>query len=196
MTLTQASKLATTLQSLVTTIGIVVGGIWVLYTFWDLGSSQKARLDIVESEQKTLEQPNLSVNFKWDTYGKTSQDKRFVSLLAVLRNDGRRALDVEKITVQVSRLSPTDAVPTTLLELKPYVLDSDGKSHLMPTRTFRVGQARTLALPLPPLQYGNYIIQLRCEYHGLVLKDGQFYPSSDVAVEALEQSIVNVAELM
>jgi hypothetical protein len=36
-------NVAAGLQSVVTLLGICIGGVWILYTFWALGAGQKAK---------------------------------------------------------------------------------------------------------------------------------------------------------
>ena len=50
------------IQSIITSIAIIVGGGWALFTFWDLGTRYKAQLDIAESEQRLIEQPVLNID--------------------------------------------------------------------------------------------------------------------------------------
>jgi hypothetical protein len=72
------SKIASGIQSIVTTIGIVIGGVWVLYTFWDLGSAEKAKLDIANAEQELANQqqePVLSISLKWGKPTEVSKGK-------------------------------------------------------------------------------------------------------------------------
>jgi hypothetical protein len=45
------SKLSAGIQSITTTIGLIVGGVWVAHTFWALGSVDKGRAEATAFEQ-------------------------------------------------------------------------------------------------------------------------------------------------
>src|ERR1700730_8048928 len=80
-------------QSLVTSIGIIAGGVWVLFTFWNLRLMHRCRAELAEIEQRAVEQPVLSLAIHSDTTEAVSGEKRFISVCALLRNDGRRAAE-------------------------------------------------------------------------------------------------------
>jgi hypothetical protein len=44
----QFNKIAGGLQSIITALGIAVGGIWVLFTFQYLGTAEKSRAELAE----------------------------------------------------------------------------------------------------------------------------------------------------
>src|SRR5690242_14465012 len=90
------SKVAGGIQSLVTAAGIVIAGIWALYTFADLGSAEKARLDIAYTQQQLSnqqQQPVLSVAFKWSKAAAPINARYAVTVGVFLKNDGQMALD-------------------------------------------------------------------------------------------------------
>jgi hypothetical protein len=73
MDASEFSKIAAGLQSIITAIGIIVGGAWVLYTFWHLGTAEKSRAELIDldlkkrtgEEELAERQPILSIDLKW-----------------------------------------------------------------------------------------------------------------------------------
>jgi hypothetical protein len=55
----QFAKWASAAQSIVTSIGIIAGGLWVLFPFWNLRLMHRSRAEIAEIEQRAVEQPVL-----------------------------------------------------------------------------------------------------------------------------------------
>jgi hypothetical protein len=197
------SKLASGVQSIITALGIVVGGLWVLYTFRELGTAEQSRAALAELDLKqriALEelaerQPSLQVNLKWETSGAVTGGKRFLSLQAKIRNDGKHALEFGDTSLQISRLLEQSGEPdpeVAPLRLRPQTLGSDGKISDMPARVLRAAQERTIVFMAPTLVPGSYLVQLQTVYNGLLLIDGQFQPTSEQPIQAVEQTIVNV----
>ena len=60
------AKISAGIQSIVTALGIVVGGGWVLYTFGELGAVQKSRAEIAALEHQAIQEPVLLVDIKVD----------------------------------------------------------------------------------------------------------------------------------
>jgi hypothetical protein len=188
------SKLASGIQSIVTATGIIVGGAWVLFTFWDLGVAERSRAEIAEIDQRSVEQPVLSVDIKWATFGETVDKKHLVSFTAIFKNVGKRAVEFGDTEAKIIPLSES-GIPNmdASLNVKPLIFDYN-KQKLVDAanRALRSGQARTVAFFLPSFMPGMYFIQLRSTYGGLILKNGNLERSSDQLIEAIEQSIVNV----
>jgi hypothetical protein len=73
----QFNKIAGGLQSIITVLAIVVGGIWVLFTFQYLRTAEKSRAELAEldlKQQETQEafaerQPILAIDLRWETAG-------------------------------------------------------------------------------------------------------------------------------
>jgi hypothetical protein len=87
----QFAQSASAAQSIVTSIGIIAGGLWVLFTFWNLRLMHRSRAEIAEIEQRAVEQPVLSLAIQSETTEAVIGEKRFISLGALLRMtaDGR-----------------------------------------------------------------------------------------------------------
>jgi len=188
------AKLASGIQSIFTVLGMIVGGIWVLFTFWNLGATQRSRAEIAEIEQRSLEQPVLSIDIIWGTFSEYADRKRAVSLRGIFKNDGKRAVVFEDVAVDIFRLSESGSpISTELIHLKAQTFD-DGQGKLtdMPFRILRTGQGRSVAFLVPPLVPGCYFVQLRTVYTGAVIRDGELYRSNDKQINAIEQKIVSV----
>jgi hypothetical protein len=197
------AKVASAIQGIATAIGIVVGGGWVLFTFRELGTTEKARSELAELDlkQRATEeelaqlQPILAMDLKWEVVESASNDRRFISFHAKMKNDGKKPLQFKNASILISRLLPDSG------ELDPNVkptrvaakwLNTDG-SISESERVLRSGQARTIAF-LTPLIPGNYLAQLETDYQGMELEDGKFRLSSGEEIMAIEQRIVNVVK--
>jgi hypothetical protein len=201
------NKIAGGVQSIITALGIAVGGIWVLFTFQYLGTAEKSRAELAELDLKQHEtqealaerQPILAIDLTWETAGMAADGKRFVSLQAKLHDNGKRPVQFQDTGVLISRLLPQSGEPDSSakpLRLAAKLLDDDGALSDPPARILRSGQTRIIAFLMPTLAPGNYLVQLKALYTGMVLKDGRFEDSTDEPILAIEQQVVNVpAEL-
>jgi hypothetical protein len=198
------SKFASGLQSIAAAIAIVVGGLWVLYTFRELGTVEKSRAELaaLDLKQRSTEeelaerQPILSIELKWEASGGTADGKRFISMQAKLRNDGKKPVEFRAAEALISRLLQKSGQPdpdVKVLHINAQVLNNDGSVSGMPERILRTGQARTIAFLTPPLIPGNYLVQVQTIYDGMLLISGEFKRSADEEILAIEQSVVNVA---
>jgi hypothetical protein len=135
----QFTKFASGTQNIVTSLGIIIGGLWVMFTFWHLRAAQKSRAEIAEIEQRSVEQPVLAIDIKWEPLGEAGNGKCFISLRAIVRNDGKRALYFSYTGLQISKLSEKSGEPepdVPILRLKPQILDNEDKlsESLIPLR--------------------------------------------------------------
>jgi hypothetical protein len=191
----QFAQWASAAQSIVTSIGIIAGGLWVLFTFWNLRLMHRSRAEIAEIEQRAVEQPVLSLAIQSDTTQAVSGEKRFISVCALLRNDGRRALEFWAAVLYVCRLSEESGqldAGAPIFGTQAQILNDKGKLELMSSRILRQGQARTVAFLVPPVVPGRYLLQLHASYRGLILKNGEFEDSPDLPIQGVEQVVVNV----
>jgi len=191
----QFAQWASAAQSIVTSIGIVAGGLWVLFTFWNLRLMHRSRAEIAEIEQRAVEQPVLSLAIQSDTTEAVIGEKRFISVCASLRNDGRRALEFWAAVLYVCRLSEESGQLDTgapIFGAQAQILNDKGKLELMSSRILRQGQARTVAFLVPPVVPGRYLLQLHASYRGLILKNGDFEDSPDLPIQGVEQVVINV----
>jgi len=191
----QFAQWASAAQSIVTSIGIIAGGLWVFFTFWNLRLMHRSRAEIAEIEQRAVEQPVLSLAIQSDTTEAVSGEKRFISVCALLRNDGRRALEFWAAVLYVCRLSEESGqldAGAPIFGAQAQILNDKGKLELMSSRILRQGQARTVAFLVPPVVPGRYLLQLHASYRGLILKNGDFEDSPDLPIQGVEQVVINV----
>jgi hypothetical protein len=190
-------------QSIVTALGIIVGGLWVLFTFRYLGTAAKSRAELAEldleqraaQEELAARQPILAIDLTWEPVGVAAEGKRFVSLQVKLGNDGKRPVKFENANVLISRLLPQSGEPdpdAKPLNLRAKLLEGNGTLSEPNGRILRSGQTRTIAFLVPALTPGNYIVQLTVDYEGMDLKNGEFQRSTDDEIIAIEQHTVNV----
>jgi hypothetical protein len=170
------------IQSIITSIAIIVGGGWALFTFWDLGTRYKAQLDIAESEQRLIEQPVLNIDIRWDVFLNSNGPNKQVGIRVIFRNDGKRGVSIEKIRLQFKAVGGTKA--TTI---EPVSLEDDGEVKEILMRLLRPGQSRSLAFITKPLAPGPYLVQARTIYTGFKIEGGALVASDDEPIDALEQ---------
>jgi hypothetical protein len=188
------SKWTSGIQACVASIGIIVAGTWVVFTFWSLRATSKARAEIADLEQRAVEQPILSIELKPMVLEEV-KGQRFISVAATLRNDGKRAVQFESAMLLTTKLGTkagemTSDGPVTRTEAR--FLSEDGTLAASPARLLRAGQARTIAFYVSVAPGATYLVQLHTIYSGLSLDKGDFVPSSDVPIEAFEQAIIDV----
>ncbi|HZZ25038.1 MAG TPA: hypothetical protein VFE60_21815 [Roseiarcus sp.] len=113
------SKISAGIQSIVSTIGIVVAGVWVLYTFSELGSTQKSRAEIAALERQTFQEPaSLALEIKPDVSFDSNNGRRQVRVDVVFRNDGKKVLQFEKPILKIVKvLENSEAVDTAVHEI-------------------------------------------------------------------------------
>jgi hypothetical protein len=199
-------KYLSALQHFVTVAAILLGGLWALYTFWGQRTLQRANLDVAKSqgeikssdaqlkklEQETIQQPILSMAI---LEGVTTEDGYPVSMIAVVRNDGKLAMDFDHTTLSLKRVldhKREDVAHPELIQIDATWLVSDGYSERMDHRVLRAGVERRLAFVMPKLAAGTYFIELRSEYGGMQIVKGRFERSSDARIDAIEQSVLRV----
>ncbi|HEV7406939.1 MAG TPA: hypothetical protein VGO01_00510 [Bradyrhizobium sp.] len=199
MKLEDFDKLTSGLQHAVTTAGIVIGGVWVLYTFWGQHVLQKASLDVTKTqqeikkiEQDSLVQPVLRIII---SPGVTTDDGYPISVTAIFRNEGKRALNFERIKLSIMQLLDEKGLKAEKahpIRIKAKILESDGTLSDMPARILRTGQERNVAFILPKLAAGTYFVELFAEYDGMDIVNGQFIKSKDETIDAREQTVLRV----
>ncbi len=192
-------KLTSAIQHVVTTIGIVVGGIWVLVTFWGQHVIQKANLDVAKTEkeirkieQDSLEQPVLRTTI---ITGPATDDGYPASIMVTFRNEGKLALNFQDPELRLMQLTSGKALEAEKgqpIRLGANILEDDGTLSRMPARILRASQERSLAFVLPKLAAGRYFVEVRADYDGLKIIDGKFQPSMDEMITAIDQFVLSV----
>src|SRR4051812_32861508 len=125
-------KLASAIQHAVTTIGIIIGGAWGLFSFLSQHVVQKATLDAAKTEaeikkieQDSLEQPILRTTIRSGN-GETSYP---ASIAVTLRNEGKLALKFRDTKLSLLKV-PNNAEPqsdhATPIQLGANLLEDDG----------------------------------------------------------------------
>ena len=190
-------KYSSALQHVVTALGIIVAGIWVLYTFWGQHVIQKANLDVSLAEtnikkldQDAFQQPILSISLNT---GPTTESGDVIAINSLFRNDGKLALkfqDTELILKQIYNEvgSPVDSKKA--LRVQGETLDENGALVAFPSRILRAGQERNTVFLIPKLIKGTYFVELRAKYWGINIVDGRFEDSSGDGINAIEQTSI------
>jgi hypothetical protein len=97
-------NIASGIQSLIAALGIIIGGILVVYNFWTLGTTNKARAEIAILEHNAVEQPVLQLDMQPTTVLDPERTGRLISVSVKLRNDGKRIVKLQPPSLLVSRL--------------------------------------------------------------------------------------------
>jgi hypothetical protein len=192
-------KLTSGIQHTVTTAGIMIGGIWVLYTFWGQHVLQKATLDVAKTqqeirkiEQDSLQQPVLRITVG---PGVTNGEGYPVSVAAIFRNEGKLALNFQNVRLSLVQLLDDKGLKAERghpIRIHAKVLGNSDSLSDMPSRILRTGQERNVAFILPKLAAGTYFVELLTEYNGMQIVDGKFEPSSDETIDAVEQTVLRI----
>jgi hypothetical protein len=187
-------NIATGLQSVITCVAIIVGGVWAYYTFRVLGSSTKAQAEIQLLQQQALEQPNLSISISSSYIHEKSKAKYTALIIVELKNEGKRAVEYRDAGIELKLVSPqVNATNGYTNKLNAVIIDEEGTYQTMPDRILRTGQARRLVFPATSLEPDLYLIQFSITYLGMRLEDGQFKESNDANIQAFEQSFVDIS---
>lgn len=190
------SKIPSAMQSIATTLGIIVGGVWVGVTFWALGTVQRSRGEMAQVDQMLAQQPVLQIDLHWDTFGETQGSKRYVALKASFHNNGKREIAFKGTKLCIVRqVGGAGEYNTNKTCFDPLWLDESGAFSKMQTRFFDPEQVRSIALLLPPLEPGNYFLQVESKYG---VSEDPLHPDEKLVRSwflAVEQSVVNVPDI-
>jgi hypothetical protein len=188
---------AAAIQSIVTALGIVLGGAWALFSFWALGATARARAEIAKFEKDAAQQAVLEMEIQSTKIGATSAaGTRRIAVSAKFKNDGQRALSFCMPDWVIEKID-TDAKPAAIKENAWHgntrVLEIDQMSVCQEWRVLRAGQTRTIAFFLTVPSPGQYMRQVNSLYAGTDLKIGLPDPAPDEpAIMALEQAALDV----
>ena len=196
---------------LVKVLGLVVGGLWVAWTFHKLQRARAAEIDnslkLIQTQKQRIEQdevrtrllrqqPQLAIRIKAVEMAPFAEDgKSFLGITVVLKNEGEQNLRVD---FDASALTVGRIVLTRSGRQKMEAIDRFGPSYLIPEsdvpqlfpyRILRAGQARQMALAvLPVTESAAYLIQFHAVY-GKVPFDGQTSSSEKpFLIDAMEQT--------
>jgi hypothetical protein len=192
------------LQSIVTLLGIVIGGAWVLYTFTAVGTLQKADAEIAALKQSAARQPNLQIDIQAKPAPPSLGGTRWLPVVLKLKNDGNFSLIFTAPVLELSNLPSAGDKPSARAKVQRATAQflNDGKLEEMPERFLRAGQARTVGFLIEVPAPGRYLLQVRSLYSGgelkdgrLVwgeIKDGKFEASEKASIEAVEQVALEI----
>lgn len=196
-------KAAAGLQSIVTTVGIVLAGAWAYYTFKELGAAQKAEAEIISLRQNASRVPVLQINMEPKQIQKAlhSESPRQFAVAVKVKNDGNIALSVGTSVLEVVEInSETPGKPN--IGKYPTLILRDDDLDVMPERLLRPGQARTMAVVVEVPWPGQYLLQLSTVHsavdfqNGEIVKgeirDGKFQPTQMAQILSIEQAVIDV----
>jgi hypothetical protein len=199
MTPDDFDKYMSGVQHMVTAIGIMVAGGWVLFTFWGQHVIQKANLDVATAEtqikkleQEAFQQPVLSVTI---SPGAIAGDSELSSITAQFRNDGKLALRYEDVVLVVKQIydesgnAQNSGKPITITA---QTLNDQNEFTEFSPRVLRSGQERSSAFILPKLSRGVYFVELKVKYSGMDIIDGRFINTAGDAIYAVEQTSISI----
>ena len=183
------------LQSIVTMLAFAIGGCWVLYSFFALGSVQKSRAEIAALEQNAAEQPILQVDIEATSPPSAGGGHRYILVSVKLKNDGKRALEFESPKLKIFHIPGSGGETQNgeqIQNLAAQVINADNEIENMPSRVLRSTQSRAIAFISAVPSSGMYVLQFSAIYSGIKIVDGKFVRSEDVPIDALDQLALRV----
>jgi hypothetical protein len=185
-------------QSIVTSIAIVIAGVWAAYTFCSLHSRLAADLDVAQKrssitnlEVQSAREATPQIGLSWHVTQLADHKNYAVSLIADIKNDGKLAMQISNYRIWLWRLSDKTGLPddkVAPIKGSADLIDDTGTVESMPLRTLTGGESRDISLLAPPLPGGHYLVQFTVTY--LELRDDD-KPSN--AFDANEQGVMDVA---
>lgn len=198
------------LVDLVEVAGLVIGGLWVAWTFHKLQRARAAEIDnnlkLIQTQKERIEhdearsrllrlQPQLAIRIDAVELAPfASNGKSFLGVTVILKNEGEQNLkvDFDSSALTVGRIVFTKAGGQKLQDVHrfgpSYLVPESDEPHMLSYRILRAGQARQMALAvLPVTGSAAYLIQFHAVY-GRIPFDGQ--TSSDekpFLIDAMEQ---------
>ena len=190
------NHIASGIQSIVVAAGLIVGGIWTLYTFSALGVVSRALAERTEIERRSREEPVLALDLKTAPAAAPGKNERLVTIATTFRNDGKRMLNVQfgQSTLLISKLVVDRKGVSTegqVTKGTPTMLTEEGLVEV-PERLLRAGQSRDIPFVVKVSSPGLYLIQVTANYTGVEDKDGELVASSDVPIRAFTQMITEI----
>lgn len=189
------SKLTAGMQSVITTIGLIVGGAWVAYTFWALSSINKSRAEVTALEQAASAQPVIQMTISSITNSGLPRVKSpRINISVRIENIGRAfqytPLRLTAKLMMPQKLQPSPSVSDPINAVAR-ILTPDGRLIQSPQRRLRNGQFRTVVYSVPVRQPGMYLVQIDTRLFQMELENGDFRPAKGIPVDAFEQALVN-----
>jgi hypothetical protein len=170
-------KIASGIQSVVTTIGIVVAGWWAYHTFGSVGSVQKADLEIATLKQTAARQPVLQIDIQATPAASASAmpTQRRLQVAVKLKNDGNTSLMFSPPELEVAAISISiqgkEPVPNWQRYNAKWI-NADGGFDAMPERLLGAGQTRTVAFLVEVPARGTYLLQVTSSYSAGEFREG------------------------
>ena len=155
------NKIASGIQALVLSAGMIVGGIWTLYTFGSLKQIGKAKTELEQMRRSLRERGILNVTLQPSQFKDSKSSRLYVLVKVSIQNTGNRTevIDWNKSGLYASRV------------------DIDGKRRLafgaaskadyltpwgaVPSSSILPGQTRTLPFLIPAKEAGIYHLLFR-----------------------------------
>lgn len=209
------SAIVETIASSVDAVGLVVGGLWVAWTFHKLQRVRAAEVDVQKTladTQKTTaetleldhrrvsQQPNLEVTFSQMVEHETPEsDCTYLAVTTDLLNSGSRNLQVDfsDATMTLARFDLLDRRLRRVSDVHRtgpgYFRDGGDQIAEMPYRILRAGQRRRMVTLLPAPRPGVYLVEFRALYRMLPFEGEDVAGEVDCwVIDAVEQALVAV----
>lgn len=205
-------ELIDSLSTLLESIALVVGGLWVAWTFRKLQKTRAAEGEIARTRAETekgsaevaelhwrqvSQQPNLLITFSRAAEHRTAEMQRYLSVEIELRNSGSRMLEIrfDEPPLRVGRydLANLGAGLTNAYTAKAQVFSVKG-THLedVPWRVLRVGQARRMGFLVGLDEPGIYLLEFRATYFAVPFEGENQETLNTRPVTAIEQRVTPV----
>ena len=78
------------IKNIVVAVAVVIGGVWTLYTFWSLQSSNRAAAELEELNSRIFRQPVLQIDFDIKQESLSNDPSNYISGYVNIKNIGKR----------------------------------------------------------------------------------------------------------
>jgi hypothetical protein len=198
------------LPNIITTVGLVGGGLWAVWTFHrlqkvraaelvnneTLTTIQKSRIEQEELRTRILsQQPQLALELNvTEAASPTGTYKSFLCVTVILKNEGEQNLQVEfdASALSVGRFVFEKNGEQTLDVCRfgpSYFTPDNDEPQFLDHRILRVGQKRqTVLAVLPVTEPGGYIVQFHAIYSKVPFDEEKHSRKRAVRIDAIEQT--------
>lgn len=197
------------LSEIVKMLAVVIGGLWVAWTFHKLQKVRAAEIDsnkkLAETERVNIERRNLltqilrqqpQLAIRMDVSETDPVPGLGSSLLCVtvtLKNEGDQNLSItfDNSVLVMSRITFSDDGRQRMEQVRrfgvSYFTDDSDEPKILKYRILRAGQSRQMALALLPAEPGGYVLQFHALYQREPF-DTEDAKVTRVTIDAVEQT--------
>ncbi len=158
----KAKNIAATIQAIVVSIAVVVGGGWTAWEFYQLDRIEKAKADL-KIQQNAADQMAV-LNIRLEIKDKKSEDLSYLQVKAILTNAGKKDayLDYSKHVLSVTRVALGEGGKINYenqVKSRIYMPTDDLKIGHIPNAVIRGGESKEYPFIIPVSKPGIFLIR-------------------------------------